>query len=320
VSPLRCLVEGTGEPLVKRKVLVFRRLEPGDVRTPGTHALPHSPYLEAKVLDLALSQSFFDDLVRVEAKRREVLGSGDASLLHRFDIPGMIIAGAGATLVGTTMGYAPVAFRPALLGILAVGVALAFVTRFLKARAEGAAREAWKAMPEAKEDERLGRELAEAWARFSAQVKREHEGFHTELRVGEGSTAPQRLCALDPRGFLARPPTFDSQDWLPTVGGGVRYEEIDVMGELVTRGLEGVDDWGEDRKAPSEAAGSATAATTQQDRAGTDDAPAAEAASAAEADADAGTERAGDGAPHGPAAAGDDDEARGEPASDARGG
>jgi hypothetical protein len=81
-------------------------------------------------------------------------------------------------------------------------------------------------------------------------VKREHDGFHTELRVGEGSTAPQRLCSLDPRGFTAMPPTFDSQDWLPTVGGGVRYEEIDVMGELVTRGLEGVDDWPEDGSTP----------------------------------------------------------------------
>lgn len=250
MSELRCIVDGSTGPLVKRKIVVFRRLEPGDIRTPGTHQLPHSPYLEGKVLDLALSKSFFDDMERVEKKRQEILGSGDGSLLHRFDIPGILIAGAGATLVGSTMGYAPVSLRPVLIGILVVGVVLGFVTRALKSRADAEAQARWKAAPEHKENERLGRELAEAWVRFSAQVKREHDGFHTELRVGEGSTAPQRLCSLDPRGFTAMPPTFDSQDWLPTVGGGVRYEEIDVMGELVTRGLEGVDDWPEDGSTP----------------------------------------------------------------------
>lgn len=250
MSELRCIVDGSTGPLVKRKIVVFRRLEPGDIRTPGTHQLPHSPYLEGKVLDLALSKSFFDDMERVEKKRREILGSGEGSLLHRFDIPGIIIAGAGATLIGSTMGYAPVSLRPVLIGILVVGVVLGFVTRILKSRADAEAEARWKAAPEHKENERLGRELAEAWVRFSSQVKREHEGFHTELRVGEGSTAPQRLCSLDPRGFNAMPPTFDSQDWLPTVGGGVRYEEIDVMGELVTRGLEGVDDWAEDGSPP----------------------------------------------------------------------
>jgi hypothetical protein len=246
------MVDGSTGPLVRRKILVFRRLEPGDIRTPGSHALPHSPYLEAKVLDVALSKGFFDDMVRVEQKRAEVLGTGEGSLLHRFDLPGIVIAGAGAALVGTTMGYAPVAMRPILIGVLVAGVVFAFVTRALKLRADAEAQAKWKALPEHKEHERLARELAEAWVRFTAQVKREHDGFHTELRVGEGSTAPQRLCAIDPRGFQATPPTFDSQDWLPTVGGGVRYEEVDVMGELVTRGLEGVDDWAEDGSEPKD--------------------------------------------------------------------
>lgn len=243
MSELRCIVDGSSGPLVRRKIVVFRRLEPGDVRTPGSHQLPHSPYLEGKVVDVALSKSFHDDLVRVEAKRAEVLGTGDGSLLHRFDIPGVILAGAGATWIGSYLGYAPESFRPALAVAFGVGVVLALATRVLKARADAAAAERWKTVPERKEHERLGRELAEAWIRFGSQVKSEHPGFHTEVRVGEGGTTPQRLCSIDPRGFVAVPPSFDSQDWLPTVGGGVRYEEIDVMGELVTRGLDAVDDY-----------------------------------------------------------------------------
>lgn len=243
MSGLRCIVDGSTGPLVRRKIVVFRRLEPGDVRTPGSHQLPHSPYLEGKVVDVALSKSFHDDLVRVEAKRAEVLGTGDGSLLHRFDIPGVILAGAGATWIGSYLGYAPESFRPALAVAFGVGVVLALATRVLKARADAAATERWKTVPERKEHERLGRELAEAWIRFGSQVKSEHPGFHTEVRVGEGGTTPQRLCSIDPRGFVAIPPSFDSQDWLPTVGGGVRYEEIDVMGELVTRGLDAVDDY-----------------------------------------------------------------------------
>ena len=240
LSDVRCIVDGSTGPLVRRKIVVFRRLEPGDVRTPGSHALPHSPYLEAKLVEVGLSKSFHDDMVRVEKKRAQTL-TAHKSLLHSFDIPGMVLGAAGGGFVGSYLGYMPEHFRPALGAAFGVGIVLAFVTRFLRQRAEVEALARWKALPEPKEYERIARELAEAWVRFSALVKRELE-FHTELRVGEGSNEPQRLCSIDPRGFLAIPPTFDPEDWLPTEGEGVRYEEVDVMGELVTRGLDGVDD------------------------------------------------------------------------------
>lgn len=240
LSDVRCIVDGSTGPLVRRKLVVFRRLEPGDVRTAGSHALPHSPYLEAKLVEVGLSKSFHDDMVRVEKKRAETL-TAHKSLLHSFDIPGMVLGAAGGGFVGSYLGYMPEHFRPGLGAAFGVGIVLAFVTRFLRQRAEVEALARWKALPEHKEYERIARELAEAWVRFSSLVKRELD-FHTELRVGEGSNEPQRLCSIDPRGFLATPPTFDPEDWLPTEGEGVRYEEVDVMGELVTRGLEGVDD------------------------------------------------------------------------------
>jgi hypothetical protein len=252
LSDVRCLVDGSSGPLVRRKIVVFRRLEPGDVRTPGSHALPHSPYLEGKLVEVAISKSVHDDMIRVQKKRSETLNA-DRSIFHTFDIPGMILGAAGGGVAGSYLGYMPPQFRPALWVLFAVGVVAGVITRVLRKRAEEAAEARWKAMPEHKEHERLARELAEGWVRFSALVKRETD-FHTELRVGEGSTEPQRLCSIDPRGFLAVPPTFDPEDWLPTVGGGVRYEEVDVMGELVTRGLDGVDDVVEPGSTEAEAA------------------------------------------------------------------
>lgn len=240
LGDVRCIVDGSHGPLVRRKVVVFRRLEPGDVRTPGSHVLPHSPYLEAKLVEVALSKSLHDDMIRVSAKRAATL-TADRSLLHTFDIPGMVLGAAGGGIAGSFLGYLPDRFAPGLWVVFGVGVVLGVITRVLRRRAEAEAAARWAAMPEHKEHERIARELAEGWQRFSSLVTRE-TGFHTELRVGEGSSEPQRLCAIDPRGFMAVPPTFDPEDWLPTEGGGVRYEEVDVMGELVTRGLEGVDD------------------------------------------------------------------------------
>lgn len=253
LQEVRCLVEGTPDPEVRRKLVVFRRLEPGDVRSPGSHLLPHSPYLEAKLVEVGLSKSVHDDMVRVDQKRRATL-TADRSLLHTFDVPGMILGFAGGAIAGTYLGYMPLFTRPYLWGVFGVGVAVALLTRVLRQRAEAEAQAAWKGMPEFKEYERLARELAEGWTRFSLQVKRELD-FHTVLRVGEGSTEPQRLCSIDPRGFEASPPSFDPEDWLPTEGGGVRYEEVDVMGELVTRGLEGVDEVADSKPAEAKEAG-----------------------------------------------------------------
>jgi hypothetical protein len=251
LQQVRCLVEGTENPEVRRKLVVFRRLEPGDVRSPGSHVLPHSPYLEAKLVEVGLSQTVHDDMVRVDKKRRETLTAG-RSLLHTFDIPGMLLGASGGGIAGTYLGYMPHFMRPYLWVLFGAGVVMALVTRVLRQRAELEAVSAWKATGEFKEYERLGRELSEGWTRFGLQVKRELD-FHVLLRVGEGSTEPQRLCSIDPRGFEASPPTFDPEDWLPTEGGGVRYEEVDVMGELVTRGLDGVDDVGESKEAPGQA-------------------------------------------------------------------
>lgn len=252
MSPLRCIVDGSAGPLVRRKVLVFRRLEPGDVRAPGARPMPESPYVEAKVLDVAVGKSTHDDMVRLAKRRAEVLDAGQ-SLLHRYDLPGMVIAGSAAGFLGSYFDYVPERFRVGLGVAFVIGVVLGVVTRSLRKAAEEAALARWSALPESKEHDRLARDLAEGWERFASQVKREHEGFYTELRVAEGSTAPERLCSIDPRPFGERPPRFDPEDWLPTEGGGVRYEVVDAMGEIVTRALDGVDDVAEAPVAEAEA-------------------------------------------------------------------
>lgn len=241
MSPARCIVDGTDGPLVRRKILVFRRLEPGDVRATGARAMPESPYVEAKLLDLAVGKDVHDDMVRLHKLRESVLDAG-ASMLHRYDLPGIVIAGAGAGIFGTYFDYVPERFRTGLFITFVVGVVLAFVTRSLRKAAEEAALARWRAMPESREHDELAADLLAGWERFQAAMKREHPGFHAELRVAEGSGAPERLCSIDPRPFADRPPRFDPEDWLPTEGGGVRYEVVDGMGEIVTRALDGVDD------------------------------------------------------------------------------
>lgn len=273
---VRCIVDGSGPPLVRRKVLVFRRLEPGDVRGQGARPMPESPYVEAKVVEIAVGKATHDDMVRLAKRRAEVLDAGE-SLLHRYDVPGIIIAGAASGFFGTYFDYVPERFRVGLGVAFLIGVVLAFVTRSLRKSAEVAALARWNALPESKEHDRLARELAEAWERFGASIKREHEGFHTVLRVAEGSTAPERLCSIDPRPFAESPPRFDPEDWLPTDGGGVRYEVVDAMGEIVTRALEGVDDVAEEPERPAGTESSAKHAPSA------DAEPQAEASAAAEA-------------------------------------
>jgi hypothetical protein len=229
-----------GDPngeLVRRKIVVFRRLEPGDVTGPGNHPLRESPYLEGKVLEIALGKSVHDDMVRLSAKRAEVLGAA-SNLLSSYDLAGMLFSGAGGGLFGVWLDYLPAWSTPYLVGAGVAGIALGFVTRVRKRGAELAANEKWKAAPEHAEYETLAREIAERWIAYSLDVKKE-TGFHTEVRVAEGSDDPLRLASIDPRGFIGTPPTFDPEDFLPTEGGGVRYEAVHAGGEVVTRLCEG---------------------------------------------------------------------------------
>lgn len=253
-----------GDPkgsLVRRKIVVFRRLEPGDVMQPGSHPLRESPYLEGKILEIGIGKAIHDDMTRLAKRRAEILSEA-TGLLSSYDLAGMIVSGAGGGLFGVWLDYLPSWLTPYLGGAIGVGVVVGIWTRMRKRGAELAAQEKWRAAPERAEHDDLARQLSEKWIGLGLDVKKEL-GFHTEVRVAEGSDDPLRLASIDPRGFVAMPPFFDPEDFLPTDGAGVRYELVHAGGEVVTRLCEG------DRDAPD--------ATPTSDA--VPDAPKAEAAS-----------------------------------------
>ena len=229
---------------VRRKIVVFRRLEPSDTRTPGSLTVEESPYLEANVLELRIPRETHDELRTLFAKRREAL-SITQGLLRSYDPAGWLLAAGGGGLVGVWLDYLPFAFLWPLVATAVIGVAVGVATRFAHGAAEKEADVRWKASPSRAEHDSLAKELAEAWASAQATLKRE-TGFHTVIRVAEGSVDPLRLASIDPRPYAADPPIFDPDDFLPSENGGaIRYEQVHATGEVVTRALEGTNDFKE---------------------------------------------------------------------------
>jgi hypothetical protein len=238
---IRLLGDDADQAWVRRKIVVFRRLEPDDVRSPGSHVLDESPYLEARLVELAIPKRVHDEMTSLAAKRRAALAT-TGGLFVSYDPAGWLLAAGGGGLFGVWFDFLPRAFTWGLLGMLAAGVVLGLATRSARARAEKDAQARWDASPEKKEYDALAKELAAAWARAQATLKRE-TGFHTVIRVAEGSADPMRLASIDPRPYAAEPPTFDPDDFLPTEdGGAVRYEQVHATGEVITQALHGTED------------------------------------------------------------------------------
>lgn len=233
-----------GAPWVRRKIVVFRRLEPGDARTPGSLAVEESPYLEARVVELRVPKQVHDELRALAAKRREALAVA-RGLFRSYDPAGWLVAAGGGGLVGQWLDYLPSAFFWPLVATTAVGVVVGVATRWARTSAEKKADARWAASPAKADHDALAKELAEAWADAQATLKRE-TGFHAVIRVAEGSVDPLRLASIDPRPYAADPPVFDPDDFLPSESAGaVRYEQFHATGEVVTRALEGTSDFEE---------------------------------------------------------------------------
>src|SRR5690606_41596474 len=66
-------IDGSDGPLVVRRIVVWRRLEPGDVRTPGTELAPESGHIEAKTIEVGIAEELFADLEGLQKKRDEAL-------------------------------------------------------------------------------------------------------------------------------------------------------------------------------------------------------------------------------------------------------
>ena len=229
---------------VRRKMVVFRRLEPDDVRTAGSFVVEESPYLEARLVELRIPKKTHREMVALAKKRRDTLSIA-SGLMRSYEPAGWLLAGAGGGLVGVWLDYLPFAFLWPLVGVLIAGVGVGIATRFGRTNAEAEADRRWGASPDKKEHDALARELAESWAAAQASLKRE-SGFHTVIRVAEGSVDPLRLASIDPRPYAADPPLFDPDDFLPSEeSGAVRYELVHATGEVVTRALEGTSDFAE---------------------------------------------------------------------------
>lgn len=282
------IVEGRGdatEPeggeLVRRRIVAWRRLEPGDVRTPGSLNVPESPFLEARVFEIGVPRSVHEEMERL-AKARASAVEIPRSPLSEYEPAGVLIAAAGGAAVGVWLEY----LRPAnvfLAGAAVVGVVGVLLASYAKSRRRALEEEAearWSGAPEKKEYEELARRIAQGWLGFAQQLKKE-SGFHVEIRVAEGSNDPLRLASIDPRPMEGAR-GFDPQDWLPTEGGGVRYEALHAAGEIATRLLPGTTEVGETAKPAPEPPSDASAASERESAASDASEPASEASEASE--------------------------------------
>ncbi len=245
---IRLLSDATDTAWVRRKIVVFRRLEPGDVRSEGSHVLEESPYLEARLLELALPKRVHDEMVALDQKRREIKAVA-SGYFRSYDPAGVLFASGGTGLFGAFFDYLPRLFFYPSIVLMVLGVVVGFLTKraSLNGIAEGEKR--WNESADRKAYNQVAKDISEAWIRAANTIRRE-DGFYTDLRVAEGSADPLRIASLDPRPYTSDPPAFDPDDFLPSVATGddcpVRYEQVHATGEVITKSVEGSRDFAEE--------------------------------------------------------------------------
>jgi hypothetical protein len=244
---IRLLADATDASFVRRKVVVFRRLEPGDVRSEGSHKLEESPYLEARVLELAVPKRIHEEMVALDKKKREAL-SVATGYFRSYDPAGVLLATGGTGLFGIWLDYLPSAFWMPFAAIMLFGVAVGVWTKRASQLGIAEAAKRWTESADRKSYDLLAKDISEAWTRVANTIRRE-DGFYTDLRVAEGSADPVRLASIDPRPYTSEPPAFDPDDFLPSVATGddcpVRYEHVHATGEVITKSIEGSRDFAE---------------------------------------------------------------------------
>ncbi len=206
-DPVR-LDGGEGGAVVVRKLAVWRRLEPGDERTPGTEISPESPHLEVKIVKVAVGKTMYADAQRLWKKRDEV-NAVASGWTRRYEPAGALFATGGSGMVGVLLDYLPLEVFW-LSGSLAIlGVAVGAWTRARKTKAEREADAAWRATPERRELEQIDKTLSPRWRRFA---KRLHEasGFRTDVFVGDVHDT-DRLVSID-LARITHPDTWRPDD------------------------------------------------------------------------------------------------------------
>lgn len=278
-------IDGSDGPLVVRRVVVWRRLEPGDVRTPGTELAPESPHLEAKVLEVGISRELFEDLERLEKRRAEVT-SGATAWVTRYEPAGAVFATGGGLVVGAWLDYLPPFVLAFGAAVTALGVAAGMATRVLKLKRDREVEARWRATKEREELAKIERRLTPRWERFATKL-REESGFRADVRVGDIHEA-DRLVSIDP----ARITHPDS--WRPDPKpNDVRYGWMYSDGRVVEQRAE-LEDTDEESAAPASDV-RARDGGDDDERGGRESAEAAQGGESSEADeVDSGGEEPGD--------------------------
>lgn len=218
-------IDGSKGTLVVRRVVVWRRMEPGDVRTPGTELSAESPHLEAKVVDVGVAEELRADMARLWKVKDEVMGAA-YGWSARYEPAGALFATGGAASVAVLLDLLPLIVFPVSATLTVLGVALGAYTRARKLKSDREVDKRWHARPERKELERIEKTLKPRWERFGVKL-RDAEGFRTDVRVGDIHEA-DRLVSLD-LDKIAHPDT-----WAPDEKEGeVRYGWVYSDGRYV---------------------------------------------------------------------------------------
>ncbi len=192
-APVR--LDGSEEgPVVTRKIVVWRRLEPGDVRTPGTEVAPENPHVEAKVIEVAIARSTFEKAERLWKKKDE-LTPLTSHWTTRYEPAGVLFAIGGSGMVAVALDYLPPSALVVCASLAGLGVAVGLLTRARKVKAEHDATSAWNQTEERRALDQLEKTLAPRWTRFGQRLL-EESGFRTDLRVGDVHEA-DRLASID---------------------------------------------------------------------------------------------------------------------------
>ncbi len=225
VGPTRIDGASEDEPLVTRRVVVWRRLEPGDVRTPGTEIAPESSHLEAKLVEVGVAAALLERLEELSKKRDEVTGVV-SGWLARYEPAGVLFTVGGTMAVGVGLDYLPAAALPLAGSFVVLGIAVGVLTKTRAVKARLAMDRRWRDMPEREELGKLERTLAPRWERFATKL-REETGFRTDVRVGDIHEA-DRLVSID-LDRLTHPDTWRADPSANEVRYGWRYADGRVV-------------------------------------------------------------------------------------------
>ncbi|MBX3268975.1 MAG: hypothetical protein KF729_01870 [Sandaracinaceae bacterium] len=242
-EPVR--LDGTKDgPLVTRKIVVWRRLEPGDVRTPGTEIAPESTHLEAKVVEVGIAKATLETAERLWSAK-DALAADTTKLSMRYEPAGVLFAIGGSGVVAVLLDYLPDAALWVCVSLTALGAAVGALTRARKHRAEHEASVAWGKTEERRALEQLERTLTPRWRRFAERLL-EAQGFRTDVRVGDVHEA-DRLVSID-TARITHPDT-----WRPDASRrDVRYGWVFSDGRYVEQVAELEDAPLEKRRAAAE--------------------------------------------------------------------